>query len=242
MGTTVTPYNTDNSKAAQVEQMFDNIAPKYDFLNRTLSLGIDVLWRKKAIKLLGKKNPKQILDVATGTADLALEALSLNPDKITGIDISEGMLEFGRVKIAAKNLQSKIELIKADSENLPFANNTFDATMVSFGVRNFEHLDIGLTEILRTLKSGGTLMVLEFSKPEAFPVKQVYNFYSKNILPFIGKMISKDKAAYDYLPASVDAFPHGKAFLDILSKNGYKNASQIKLSFGIASIYLAEKN
>ena len=241
MGTSVTPYNTNKSKAVQVEEMFDNIAPKYDFLNRTLSLGIDLLWRKKAIKLLAKKNPKQILDVATGTADLALEALSLNPDKITGIDISEGMLEFGRIKIAEKNLQSKIELIKADSENLPFEANTFDATMVSFGVRNFEHLDYGLTEILRTLKSGGTLMILEFSKPEAFPVKQVYNFYSKNILPFVGKLISKDKAAYDYLPASVDAFPHGKAFLEILLKNGYKNATQVKLSFGIASIYMAEK-
>jgi demethylmenaquinone methyltransferase/2-methoxy-6-polyprenyl-1,4-benzoquinol methylase len=172
---------------------------------------------------------------------LALEALSLNPDKITGIDISEGMLEFGRTKIAQKNLQSKIELLKADSENLPFQANTFDATMVSFGVRNFEHLDLGLTEILRTLKSGGTLMILEFSKPESFPVKQVYNFYSKNILPVVGKMISKDKAAYDYLPASVDAFSHGKAFLDILTKNGYKNTTQVKLSFGIASIYLAEK-
>ncbi len=241
MGTTVTPYNSDHTKAAQVEQMFDNIAPKYDFLNRTLSLGIDVLWRKKAIKLLAKRNPKQILDVATGTADLALEAIKLNPDKITGIDISEGMLQHGRTKIKQRNLESKIELIKADSENLPFSTDTFDATMVSFGVRNFEHLEIGLAEILRTLKPKGIIMVLEFSKPESFPIKQVYNFYFNNILPGIGRLISKDSAAYDYLPASVDAFPHGKRFTDILEKVGYLNCKQIKLSFGIASIYLAEK-
>jgi len=241
MGTTVTPYNNDHTKAAQVEQMFDNIAPKYDFLNRTLSLGIDVLWRKKAIRLLAKRNPKQILDVATGTADLALEAIKLNPDKITGIDISEGMLQHGRTKIKQRNLESKIELIKADSENLPFSTDTFDATMVSFGVRNFEHLEIGLAEILRTLKPKGIIMVLEFSKPESFPIKQVYNFYFNNILPGIGRLISKDSAAYDYLPASVDAFPHGKRFTDILEKVGYLNCKQIKLSFGIASIYLAEK-
>jgi demethylmenaquinone methyltransferase/2-methoxy-6-polyprenyl-1,4-benzoquinol methylase len=241
MGTTVTPYNSDHTKAAQVEQMFDNIAPKYDFLNRTLSLGIDVLWRKKAIRLLAKRNPKQILDVATGTADLALEAIKLNPDKITGIDISEGMLQHGRTKIKQRNLESKIELIKADSENLPFSTDTFDATMVSFGVRNFEHLEIGLAEILRTLKPKGIIMVLEFSKPESFPIKQVYNFYFNNILPGIGRLISKDSAAYDYLPASVDAFPHGKRFTDILEKVGYLNCKQIKLSFGIASIYLAEK-
>jgi len=241
MGTTVTPYNSDHTKAAQVEQMFDNIAPKYDFLNRTLSLGIDVLWRKKAIRLLAKRNPKQILDVATGTADLALEAIKLNPGKITGIDISEGMLQHGRTKIKQRNLESKIELIKADSENLPFSTDTFDATMVSFGVRNFEHLEIGLAEILRTLKPKGIIMVLEFSKPESFPIKQVYNFYFNNILPGIGRLISKDSAAYDYLPASVDAFPHGKRFTDILEKVGYLNCKQIKLSFGIASIYLAEK-
>lgn len=241
MGTTVTPYKNENSKAEQVEQMFDNIAPKYDFLNRALSLGIDVLWRKKAIKLLGKKEPKYILDVATGTADLAIEAMSLNPEKIIGIDISEGMLSFGRTKIAQRNFENKIELLKADSENLPFEANIFDVTMVSFGVRNFQHLELGLSEILRTLKPQGTLMVLEFSKPENFPIKQIYNFYFKNILPSIGKLVSKDSSAYDYLPESVNAFPHGIKFIQILERVGYKNVIQRKLSFGIASIYLAEK-
>jgi len=241
MGTTVTPYNTSKSKATQVEEMFDSIAPKYDFLNRTLSLGIDVLWRKKAIKLLAKNNPKIILDVATGTADLALEAISINPQKIIGIDISEGMLELGRKKILAKNLQSIITLQKADSENLPFAEHAFDATMVAFGVRNFEHLPKGLSEIYRTLKPGGTLMVLEFSKPENFPIKQLYSFYFKNILPLIGKLVSKDNAAYNYLPDSVEAFPHGKNFITILENVGFKNVKQTKLTFGVASIYLAVK-
>jgi demethylmenaquinone methyltransferase/2-methoxy-6-polyprenyl-1,4-benzoquinol methylase len=221
--------------------MFDNIAPKYDFLNRTLSFGIDVIWRKIAINKLKKAKPTYILDIATGTGDLAIEAMRLNPTKIQGVDISEGMLAVGREKIKQKGLSDKIVLTKADSENLPFANQEFDAAMVSFGVRNFEHLEIGLTEIGRVLKTNGMIMVLEFSQPENFPVKQLYGFYSKRILPKIGNSISKDTSAYSYLPESVEAFPHGKNFLNILGNCGFKDCKQHKLTFGIASIYTAVK-
>ena len=221
--------------------MFNNISKKYDFLNHFLSLGIDIIWRKKAIRLLKKHQPKQILDIATGTGDFAITALRLNPDKVTGIDISEGMLAVGREKIISKGLQNKIELKLGDSENLEFADNTFDAYTVGFGVRNFENLEKGLTEMLRVLKPNGTAIILEFSKPKAFPVKQLYNFYFNSILPGIGKLVSKDNAAYTYLPESVNAFPDGANFVSILSKLGYKNPTAIPLMFGIATIYKASK-
>jgi demethylmenaquinone methyltransferase/2-methoxy-6-polyprenyl-1,4-benzoquinol methylase len=239
---TVTPYNDNNKgKKEQVAEMFNNIAPKYDFLNHFLSMGIDVLWRKKAIKLLRQSQPKQLLDIATGTGDFAIEALSLNPDKVIGVDISEGMLGMGKIKIEKKGLQSKIELLLGDSEKLPFQDNTFDAITVGFGVRNFENLEKGLTDMHRVLKSGGTALVLEFSKPKAFPIKQLYNFYFSAILPLLGKMVSKDSSAYTYLPESVKAFPDGEDFLAIYRKVGFIDVKQIPLSFGIASIYIGKK-
>jgi demethylmenaquinone methyltransferase/2-methoxy-6-polyprenyl-1,4-benzoquinol methylase len=239
---TVIPYKDNSeSKKEQVATMFNNISKKYDFLNHFLSLGIDILWRKKAIKLLQESQPKQILDIATGTGDFAIEALKLNPKKVTGIDISEGMLSVGKEKIKKKGLQDLIELKLGDSENLEFHSNTFDAYTAAFGVRNFENLEKGLTEMLRVLKPGGTSIILEFSKPTAFPVKQLYNFYFNYMLPGIGKLVSKDSSAYTYLPESVDAFPDGKKFVSILTKVGYKDIKEIRLMFGIASIYKSNK-
>lgn len=239
---TVVPYKEKkDSKKEQVATMFNNIAKKYDFLNHFLSLGIDILWRKKAIKMLKASQPKHILDMATGTGDFALEALSLNPNKIIGIDISEGMLAIGKEKIKKKGVQDIIELKLGDSENLEFQENTFDAYTVSFGVRNFENLEKGLSELLRVLKPNGTAIILEFSKPTTFPIKQVYHFYFNKILPGIGKIVSKDNAAYTYLPESVDAFPEGDNFVKILKKLNYKNIHNTSLMFGIASIYKATK-
>lgn len=242
MAQEVTPYHSEKSKKEQVAEMFDNIAGNYDFLNHFLSLGIDILWRKKAVRLLSKRKPKQILDVATGTGDFALESLSLNPDKVVGVDISKDMVSVGQKKVVKKGLKDKVELVYGDSENLQFEDHTFDAITVAFGVRNFEDLDKGLSEMLRVLKPGGQIAVIEFSKPENFPIKQIYNFYFKNILPGLGKMISKDARAYTYLPESVDAFPYGKTFLDRMHEVGYTKAQCIPLTFGIASIYLAEKS
>ncbi len=238
----VTPYQKENaSKKEQVAEMFDNIAPKYDFLNHVLSMGIDILWRKKAIKMLMPYQPKQMLDIATGTGDFALEALALNPDKIIGADISNDMLAVGVEKIKKKSLEDKISFQYGDSENLPFETDSFDAITVSFGVRNFENLEKGLTDMHRVLKPKGAVAIIEFSKPQNFPIKQLYNFYFKNILPGIGRMISKDARAYTYLPESVDAFPFGKAFTEIMDKVGYTNIKAVPLTFGIASIYLGEK-
>lgn len=238
----VTPYaQSELGKKEQVEQMFDNISHKYDFLNHTLSMGTDIKWRKRVVKIIGAQNPKQILDIATGTADLAIALSKTNPEHITGIDISAGMLSYGQKKIKAKNLDKLITLQQADSENMPFEDNSFDAITVSFGVRNFEHLEVGLKEILRVLRPGGTLAVLEFSQPTKFPMKQLYNFYFKNILPLIGKMISKDNAAYTYLPESVNAFPFGKAFEAKLIEAGFNAPKTRPVTFGIASIYTATK-
>jgi demethylmenaquinone methyltransferase / 2-methoxy-6-polyprenyl-1,4-benzoquinol methylase len=237
----VVPYKEGVSKKDQVARMFNNISHRYDFLNHLLSLGIDKIWRRKAIGLLQSIQPKQILDVATGTGDFALQAMALNPEKITGIDISKGMLEVGRKKIRARNLEFKIELVQADSENIPFSHNKFDAVTVAFGVRNFEDLRRGLSEILRVLKPGGMLVVLEFSKPATFPFKQVYNFYFRFILPRIGSIVSNDKAAYTYLPKSVEAFPDGEDFLHILHDVGFKNTKCSSLSFGISTIYIGTK-
>lgn len=240
---TVVPYKDDKSgKKEQVAKMFDNISHKYDFLNHFLSLGIDKLWRKKAIGMLEKASSQVILDVATGTGDFALQAMSLKPAKITGIDISEGMLEVGRKKIAARNLQHIIDLKAGDSENIPFPENNFDAVTVAFGVRNFENLEKGLSEIFRVLKPGGKLIVLEFSRPRKFPMKQLYNFYFKHILPRVGRAVSSDKAAYTYLPESVQAFPDGGDFLRVLDKVGFNNTQCKALTFGISSIYSGTKS
>lgn len=237
----VKPYNEQGSKKEQVANMFNNIAHKYDFLNRSLSMGIDIIWRKKAIAQLKELKPKTILDVATGTGDVALEAMSLNPERITGIDISVGMLELGRQKVAKRNLSQKIELLEGDSENLPFADNNFDAVTVAFGVRNFENLLKGLTEINRVLRPGGKLVVLEFSQPRSFPIKQLYWFYFNNILPLFGKMLSKDDSAYTYLPESVKVFPDGAQFLSVMKQAGFAESRQKTLTFGIASIYTGTK-
>ncbi len=239
---TVIPYKEQKGgKKEQVATMFNNISKKYDFLNHFLSLGIDILWRKKAIKLLKPHQPKVILDIATGTGDFALEALSLNPTKIIGIDISEGMLAVGKNKIKEKGVDDIIDLQLGDSESLPFDNDYFDAYTVGFGVRNFENLEKGLSEMLRVLKPNGKAVILEFSKPKKFPIKQLYNFYFNNILPGIGKLVSKDNAAYTYLPESVNAFPEGNEFVQILTKLGYKEIKNMPLMFGIASIYYATK-
>ncbi len=242
MKDSVKPYkNSDLSKKEQVAKMFDNIAGNYDFLNHFLSLGIDIYWRKQLVKRLTKQSPKQILDVATGTGDLAIEMLKVNPDKIIGIDISKGMLEIGRKKINEKGLGEKISLQQADSENLPFEDNQFDAVCVSFGARNFEHLEKGLLEMCRVLKPKGKLYILEFSQPNIFPFKQIYQVYFKYILPLLGKFVSKDNAAYSYLPESVSAFPYGKKLNNIIENCGYNKAKDHSLTMGIASIYIAEK-
>lgn len=239
----VKPYEaSEQNKTKQVSKMFDNIAPYYDFLNRFLSLGIDTIWRKKAIKQLAEIKPKNVLDVATGTADMALEIWKqVAPDKIMGIDISARMLEVGQKKIDKKQLGEKIELKLEDSENLSFEGNTFDAVSVAFGVRNFENLEKGLEEIYRVLRKGGRLVVLEFSKPTIFPFKQIFQFYFRNILPFIGRFTSKDPKAYRYLYESVQAFPDGKDFEEVLRKTGFTTTKIIPLSLGICSIYLGEK-
>lgn len=221
--------------------MFDNISSRYDFLNHLLSLGIDKGWRKKAISLIRPLNPKQLLDVATGTGDFAIAALTLQPDKITGVDISAGMLEVGRKKIAERKLNDRIELLIGDSENLPFADSSFDAVTVAFGVRNFENLEKGLQEIYRVLRPGGMLVVLEFSRPRKFPFKQVYNFYFKFVLPKIGRLVSSDKSAYTYLPESVEAFPDGDNFLHVLKNVGFNNTQCRVLTFGVSSIYTGSK-
>jgi demethylmenaquinone methyltransferase/2-methoxy-6-polyprenyl-1,4-benzoquinol methylase len=238
MGTSLTPYNTGESKKQQVAAMFDNVAGTYDFLNHFFSVGIDKLWRRKLVKLIGETRPKMILDVATGTADLAIAETKLNPDKIVGIDISEKMLEVGREKIKP---YPNIELALGDSEHLQFADNTFDAVSVSFGVRNFENVPAGLTEMRRVLKPEGRVYILEFSKPRNWFVRKLYYFYFCNVLPFIGKLISKDARAYSYLPESVRLFPDGEQFAGLLQQAGYKNIVCKTLTFGISTIYIAEK-
>ena len=238
----VVPYKDEQSgKKVQVAKMFDNISGRYDFLNHFLSLGIDIRWRKKAILELAEIRPKLILDVATGTGDFAIQALALKPEKVIGVDISEGMLEVGRKKIKERHFDQIIELRSGDSENLPFEENKFDAVIVAFGVRNFEDLKKGLTEIFRVVKPGGKVVILEFSKPSRFPFKQLFNFYFKFVLPKIGKLISKDQAAYTYLPESVQTFPDWNDFLKILAGIGYKNAACRPLTFGISSLYTGIK-
>ncbi|CAN5292546.1 bifunctional demethylmenaquinone methyltransferase/2-methoxy-6-polyprenyl-1,4-benzoquinol methylase UbiE [soil metagenome] len=238
----VVPYKEDSAtKKQQVAKMFDSISGRYDFLNHFLSLGIDIVWRKKAVSLLKDIHPKVILDVATGTGDFSLEALSLKPEKIIGIDISEGMLDVGRKKMLERKVDNIIQLQYGDSENLPFQDNFFDALIVSFGVRNFENLERGLAEMLRVIRPGGRIVILEFSRPTKFPMKQLYNVYFTAILPTIGRWISRDQAAYRYLPDSVQAFPDGQDFLKILMAIGYKNPQCNPLTFGISSLYWGTK-
>lgn len=237
-----TIISEQNKKREQVESMFDSIAWRYDFLNHFLSFGIDFLWRRRAIRIIGRsyRNPR-ILDVATGTCDLALAAMKLDPVRIHGIDISSGMLELGRQKVEKKGMSDRIELTKADSENIPFENDFFDVAMVAFGVRNFADPNKGLSEMGRVLRKGGMIMVLEFSRPVSFPFRTIYNFYFRNILPFFGRLFSKDKAAYTYLPESVSRFPDNEKFLEMLDAAGFSETRQVKLTGGIASIYTGIK-
>jgi demethylmenaquinone methyltransferase/2-methoxy-6-polyprenyl-1,4-benzoquinol methylase len=236
----VTPYGEESGKKEQVEKMFNNISHRYDFLNQLLSLGIHHSWRKKAVKIFQEKRPEFILDIATGTADFAIEALKSKPKKIIGIDISEGMLEFGRKKIRERNLESVIELKKGDAENMEFSEECFDVITVAFGVRNFEDLEKGLRNMHKVLKTGGDVIILEFSKPKGL-FRYVYNFYFRFITPVIGKIFSKDNSAYSYLPASVSAFPDRENFVRIMEKCGFKKSQYKSLTFGVASIYSGTK-
>jgi demethylmenaquinone methyltransferase/2-methoxy-6-polyprenyl-1,4-benzoquinol methylase len=242
MSKKVKPYKTSSlGKKQQVTQMFDTISGNYDSLNRVISFGIDIKWRNRVVAILKKKNPNKILDIATGTGDLAINLVKTGAEQIIGLDISKGMLEVGKKKVTEKGLDTTIEMIVGDSENLPFDDHTFDAVTVAFGVRNFENLEKGLAEIYRVLKPSGTFVVLETSVPTKSPFKQGYWFYTKNILPLIGKMFSKDRSAYTYLSESAAVFPYGLAFNNILGKIGFI-AMEIKpQTFGVASIYVASK-
>ena len=222
--------------------MFDRISPKYDALNHLLSFNIDKVWRRKTAKVVAKSNPKAILDLATGTADLTIELAKRNPQaRIIGVDFSEKMLAIGKEKVLQQNFEDQIELVQGDAANLPFPDNSFDAVTIAFGVRNFENLDKGLSEMFRVMKPEGQVVILEFSNPEKFPVKQVYRLYFKYILPKIGEWVSKDKSAYSYLPASVEKFPKPDDFLQILSNKGLKNGAKKSLSMGIATMYWGNK-
>jgi len=228
-------------KKDSVQKMFDDISPKYDFLNHFLSFGIDFSWRKKLVKMLSEKHPRRILDVATGTGDVAIALTTLNPEKIVGIDISDKMLDIARRKVTEKGMQDIISFKQSDAERIPFSDGTFDAVTVAFGVRNYEDLRKGLSEMKRVLCSGGTMMILEFSHPSGTPFKQFYQFYSRYVIPFFGKIISSHSEAYRYLPESVAAFPSGSDFLNILTELGLINCHQQILSSGIASIYSCQK-
>jgi demethylmenaquinone methyltransferase/2-methoxy-6-polyprenyl-1,4-benzoquinol methylase len=239
----ITPYkDSELGKKKQVAQMFDTISENYDGLNRVISLGSDVKWRRKVIKIVTEKKPKSILDIATGTGDLAIQfAQKTTAEKIIGLDLSEGMLAVARKKVAGEPISKKIEFVQGDSEALPFGDNSFDAITVSFGIRNFENLEKGLSEIFRTLKKNGTFVILETSVPTKFPFKQGYNFYSKIILPLVGKLFSKDKVAYKYLSESASVFPFGEQLNNILRKIGFNEVKNKPQTLGVATIYTATK-
>lgn len=242
MSIEVKPYShSEKDRKAQITEMFDNIAPSYDFLNHFLSMGIDILWRKKAIRMLKMKNPERVLDIATGTGDFAFEALSMNPGEVIGLDISPGMLEVGREKIRKRKKEDKIRMDLGESEKLPYPDNFTDAITVGFGVRNFEDLDLGLREMHRVLKPGGRAVILEPSFPQSFPMKQLFGLYFKYILPVLGRLFSKDGHAYTYLPQSVAAFPEGQAFVDICQKAGFRETKWYPLTFGICAMYVLQK-
>jgi demethylmenaquinone methyltransferase/2-methoxy-6-polyprenyl-1,4-benzoquinol methylase len=238
----IKPYkDSDLSKKEQVTKMFDTISGDYDGLNRVISFGIDIKWRKKVVNLVATQQPKMVLDIATGTGDLAIALADTNAEKIVGLDISSGMLEIGKQKINKKGLSTKIDMVLADSENMPFEDNTFDAITVAFGVRNFENLKNGLTEILRVLKPGGIFVILETSVPTKTPFKQGYNFYSKHVLPLIGRIFSKDRSAYQYLSESASVFPYGEALNNILREIGFINVEDFPQTLGVATIYKSSK-
>ncbi len=242
MSEKVTPYsNSELGKKEQVRKMFDTISGNYDGLNRVISFGIDVKWRKKLVRLLAAKKPKSILDIATGTGDLAIALVDTGAEQIVGLDISPGMLDIGRKKIKERQLHNTIEMVDGDSEALPFEDGSFDAVTVAFGVRNFEDLDKGLSEIHRVLKPGGSFLVLETSVPTRAPFKQGYRIYTKYILPLIGRIFSRDRLAYAYLSESAAAFPYGQAFNNILGKNGFIGMENKPQTFGVATIYIASK-
>jgi demethylmenaquinone methyltransferase / 2-methoxy-6-polyprenyl-1,4-benzoquinol methylase len=238
---TVKPYQEESGKKEQIEKMFDSISGRYDFLNRFLSLGIDIYWRKLMVNRLKKTQPKRILDIATGTADVAIAMRKLKPEHITGLDLSEKMLEVGRQKVREKGLNHLIQLVKGDSEALPYPDQSFDAVTVAFGVRNFEHLLKGLSEMQRVLKPGGQVVILEFSRPRIFPVKQLYDFYFRYFCPWWGRLISKDDSAYRYLYESVNAFPEGENFLQVASQAGFQHLKAERVTFGIVSLYTGMK-
>jgi len=243
MSEKVKPYKNSNlSKKEQVTQMFDTISKEYDGLNRVISFGIDIKWRKKVVAIISEQRPDRILDIATGTGDLAINLAETSATKIVGFDISPGMLEVGEQKITDKNLNGTIEMVLGDSEKMPFDDNSFDAITVAFGVRNFEHLEVGLSEILRVLKPNGTFVILETSVPTKTPFKQGYKFYTKYILPLIGRVFSKDKVAYSYLSESASIFPYGEELNNILRKIGFINAEALPQTFGVATIYTASKS
>ena len=238
----VIPYkDSAKSKKEQVSEMFDDISPRYDFLNHTLSMGIDKSWRRKLRKIIAPAHPAVILDIATGTGDLAIELAKLKPQKITGIDISEGMMKIGREKIKDIGLANLISLESGDAENLKYNDGSFDAVTAAFGVRNFENVEKGLNEIYRVLKPGGIVAILEFSHPQKFPFKQLYLFYFNFVLPMAGRLVSKNNAAYTYLPQSVSSFPSGKEFTDKMGAAGFKNTTWKELTFGICTVYTGKK-
>ena len=241
MSNTVTPYNDTRSKKEQVEEMFDNIAHRYDFLNHLLTMGIDMTWRKKAVKYIGEIKPASVLDVASGTGDFAFEALAIHPEKIVGFDLSEGMMKYGRVKAAKMNVSDVVQFIKGDSEKMPFGDDTFDAVTVGFGVRNFENLKVGLQEMYRVTKPGGRIAILEASMPQNTILRALFSLYFGKIVPIIGKLFSKDARAYNYLPESVKVFPEGLEFVKILENIGFKRVKWQPLTFGACAFYTMEK-
>ena len=238
----MTPYkDSELGKKQQVTEMFDKVSSNYDFLNRVLTFGIDISWRKHVVSLVKEGNAQKVLDIATGTGDLAIMLAKADIEQVTGLDISAGMLNIGKQKVRDEGLDQSVDMVIGDSENLPFEEGSFDAITVAFGVRNFENLELGLAEIYRVLKPKGSLTVLETSQPTKFPVKQGFQFYSKYIIPTVGKLFSKDKSAYDYLPESAAAFPYGEKFNQILLKTGFDNSQVLPQTLGVATIYHAIK-